>query len=368
LRPYEPLRLPLKNIDWAGLVPLIGEANAALARYDGMLQSMVNPVILLSPLATQEAVLSSRIEGTQASLEEVLKYEADLKEGMGESKQVDIHEILNYRKAMGAAVKDLKKYPLHLNLIKKLHEILLDSVRGKNKSPGQFRRTQNFIGPPGCNMETATFVPPSPEKVLPAMDNWEKYLHHEEKDRLAQLAVVKAQFEMIHPFLDGNGRVGRMLLPLFLFEKGILSSPMFYLSEYFEKHRDIYYAKLQGISRNDNWNSWIEFFLTAVIEQSKINTEKARAIFGLYNQMKLKVVELTHSQFSPQTVDALFFRPIFTPPDFIKRAKIPKQTAMIILRQLKGKIIRELQKARGRRPAVYVFSELVNITEGRKTF
>ena len=156
-----------------------------------------------------------------------------MKEGMGESKQADIAEILNYRRAMAAAVKEMKKLPLCLNLVKKLHAILLDSVRGRNRPLGEFRRVQNFIGP-SMDIKEATFIPPSPEKVLPAMGNWEKYLHYEEKDRLVQLAIAKGQFELIHPFLNGNGRIGRMLLPLFLYEKGLLSSPMFYLSAYFE--------------------------------------------------------------------------------------------------------------------------------------
>ena len=229
MKPYEPEILPLENIDWTSFIPLLGTAHASLARYDGMLQSMVNPQILLSPLTTQEAVLSSRIEGTQATMEEVLEFEADPNEPIEPEKKADIQEIINYRHAIRHAVEGLKKLPLCLNLLKELHVILLNSVRGRNKAPGQFRRVQNFIGPMGAGIENATFIPPSPERVDPAMGDWEKYLHFEEKDRLVQLAVAKAQFELIHPFLDGNGRMGRMLIPLFLYEKQLLSQPMFYL-------------------------------------------------------------------------------------------------------------------------------------------
>lgn len=363
MKPYVPQSLPLKQIDWTGLVTLMGQAHDALARYDGMLQSMVNPVILLSPLTTQEAVLSSRIEGTQASFEEVLKYEADMKEGLGDSKQADIQEIINYRKAMGTAVKEMKKLPLCLNLVKKLHAILLDSVRGRNRAPGEFRRVQNFIGPTK-DIKDAAFISPSPEKVLPAMDNWEKYLHYDEKDQLVQLAVAKAQFELIHPFLDGNGRIGRMLLPLFLYEKEILSSPMLYLSAYFEEHRQVYYQKLQGISRKDDWDSWISFFLTAVVEQSKINTAKTKAILGLYNRMKEEVPTITRSPYAIKAINAMFDRPIFSSLDFVRRYKIPDDSALRILDKLKQhKLIKVLREARGRQPARLIFAELVKITE-----
>ena len=281
MRPYEPDSLPITSIDWSAHVPLIGQANAALARYDGMLQSIVNPAILLSPLTAQEAVLSSRIEGTQASMEEVLEYEADPEEELEPSKRADIQEIINYRRAMGIAVERLKERPLCLNLLKELHAVLLDSVRGRNKAPGEFRRSQVYVGPSGAPIEKATFVPPSADRVAPALDNWEKYLHYEEKDRLVQLAVVKAQLEIIHPFLDGNGRMGRMLVPLYLFDRGLLSSPMFYLSAYLEEHRDVYYERLLGVSRDGDWNGWASFFLTAVVEQAAVNTQKTREILTL---------------------------------------------------------------------------------------
>jgi Fic family protein len=366
MNPYEPKSLPLEGIDWTAHVSLIGRANAALARYDGMLESIVNPMVLLSPLTTQEAVLSSRIEGTQASMEEVLEYEADPSEPVAPSRQADIQEIINYRTAMSKAVEGLKKLPLCLNLIKDLHIDLLNSVRGKNKAPGNFRRVQNFIGPPGCGLENATFVPPSPEQVGPAMGDWEKYLHYEERDRLVQLAVAKAQFELIHPFLDGNGRMGRMLVPLFLYEKGILSSPMFYLSAYFEEHRDEYYASLESISREDDWNGWIRFFLTAIVEQARINTDKTRQILALYERMKRDVPSAIHSQYVIQAIDSLFDRPIFRSTDFISRSRIPRDSAMRIIHALKEiKLIYDLRPGKGRRAAIMIFPELIRITEER---
>ena len=364
MKPYEPARLPLDCINWADHVPLIGQANAALARFDGMVQSIVNPLVLLSPLTTQEAVLSSRIEGTQASMEEVLEYEAAPDKAMEPSKRGDIQEIINYRTAMRQAVESLTRRPLCLNLLKELHKTLLHGARGRNKAPGEFRRVQNYIGPAGCRMEDASFVPPSPERVTPAMHGWEKYLHHDEKDRLVQLAVAKGQFELIHPFLDGNGRIGRMLVPLFLFEKGLLSKPVFYLSSYLEAHRDIYYERLQAISRQNDWNGWIHFFLTAIVEQAAANTDKTKEILALYDKMKQEVPKIIRSQYGIQAIDALFDRPIFQSADFIRRSQIPKESAIRILNALKKtELIRDIRPGKGRRAALRIFPELIKITE-----
>jgi len=219
MKPFIPDKLPLESINWESHVPLIGQANAALDRYDGMLQGIPNPGVFLSPLTTQEAVLSSKIEGTLvSSMEEVLEFEASPREPVEPSKKTDIQEIINYRTAMWKAMESIEERPLCLNLVKDLHGILLDSVRGRDKALGEFRRTQNYIAPPGSPIEQATYVPPSPELLPAVLDNWEKYMHFAEKDVLVHLAIVKAQFEIIHPFLDGNGRLGRMLIPLFLFD------------------------------------------------------------------------------------------------------------------------------------------------------
>ncbi len=365
MNPYVPETLPLTSIRWEEHIPLIGKANAALARYDGILQSIVNPAVMLSPLITQEAVLSSRIEGTQASLEEVLEFEADFKDKITPEREADIREIINYRRAMNAAVEEMKTKPLCINLVRDLHRILLESVRGTNRAPGEFRRAQNYIGASGTSIEHASFVPPAPEKVLPAISTWEKYLHSDEKDPLVQLAVVKAQFELIHPFLDGNGRIGRILIPIFLYHKELLSSPMFYLSAYLERNRSIYYERLNAISRIGDWNSWIHFFLTAVVEQAIENSKKARAILDLYDSMKQTVPEITRSQHSIQVIDAIFRHPVFQGSEFIERTGIPKVSSMRILKQLKAHgVIITLHEARGRRSAYYFFPELMRITEG----
>ena len=362
MKPYVPETLPLPRLDWKRFLRLIGPANAALARYDGILQAMINPAVLLSPLTTQEAVLSSRIEGTQATLEEVLEFDA--KNEDLETNQ-DIHEIINYRNAIRTAVDSLQRRPICLNLFKEIHAILLDSVRGRDKGRGEFRREQVFIGAPRSQIEQATFVPPEPLSLEQHLRNLESYVHHDEDDRLVQLAVFHAQFELIHPFLDGNGRVGRILLPLFLYEKKLLSSPMFYLSAYLEAHRDDYYDRLGGISKHHDWEGWIEFFLTAIVEQAVVNTDKAKAILDLYQAKKIKVAGLTHSEYAIHTVDALFFKPVFRSTDFVQRSRVPERTAIRILNRLVEEgVLRVLEEKRGSRPATFLFRKLIAITEG----
>jgi Fic family protein len=240
---------------------------------------------------------------------------------------------------------------------------LLESVRGRNKAPGDFRRVQNYIGDSGTSIEQAKFVPPSPENVMPAMSNWEKYLHVDDKDPLVQLAIIKAQFELIHPFLDGNGRIGRILIPIFLYFKELLSSPIFYLSSYLEKNRSVYYERLNAISRDSDWNGWIRFFLGAVVEQAIENSKKARAILDLYDRMKQTVPEITRSQHAIQVIDTIFRHPVFQGSEFTERTGIPKVSSSRILKQLKDhNLILTLFEARGRRSAYFMFSELIRIT------
>jgi len=237
MSPYKPDDLPVTNLDHSVLIGHVGQANAALAEYSGMLQGIVNPNVMLSPLTRQEAVLSSKIEGTQATVEEVMQHEAGAQ--FDDEKKADIHEIQNYRRSLITAQDTLADgRSLNLSLILALHGILMDSVRGKDKKPGEFRVTQNWIGSPGCAIEEATFVPPSPLQLIDHLEGWQAYMAVTDFDVLCQTAVVHAQFELLHPFMDGNGRIGRLLIPLFLFTKGRLSSPNFYLSEYLESNRD----------------------------------------------------------------------------------------------------------------------------------
>lgn len=362
--PYVPQSLPRSDLDYGRIIRKVGPANAALARYDGLLQSVVNPSILLSPLTNREAVLSSKIEGTQATVDEVLEYEAGI--DFGGEKVQDIQEIVNYRKALLLAKEALTERPLTLSLVCQMHAILMDSVRGADKTPGQFRVDQNWIGSAQCTMEQATFVPPSPLQLRDHLEDWQAYLAADDCDPLVQVAIVHAQFELIHPFKDGNGRIGRLLIPLFLFQKRTLASPMFYLSDYLERHRDLYYDRLRGISQEKDWDGWIEFFLEAIVEQAHTNTNKVREILALYEHMKRRITELTHSQHAIQVLDALFDRPIFQPNDFVLRSGIHKPSALSFLRKLReAGILHPIREQSGRRSSILAFRDLLNCAEGR---
>ena len=361
-------KLPIESVNWESLIPAIGRANRALARYEGIVSALPNPGLLLSPLTTREAVLSSKIEGTQASMSDVLRSEAGM-EPDRESRKQDIQEIQNYRRALQEAERALKKKPFGLNMLRQLHAVLMKSVRGQHSAAGEFRRIQNWIGRPGATMERATYVPPGPDRLMEYLDNWEKYYHSDRPDPLVQLAVVHAQFELIHPFLDGNGRMGRLVIPLFLAEKGLLSTPMFYLSEWFESHRDEYYKRLQSLSGDElSWNGWIDYFLNAVEGQATKNVATAQKILALYENLKGRILELTRSQWGVPILDAMFKRPVFTSSSLPLSAPKPTRAGLAnILRALKdARMIEVMHEGSGRRPTVFAFAELINLTEGRK--
>jgi Fic family protein len=357
MKPFKPQKLPLKKINWESFLHLIGKANAEVARFDGFLQTLQNPGVLLSPLSTREAVLSSKIEGTQATLEEVLEFEVNPQKKT--ERYDDIQEIINYGKAMLYAINKLNEIPLTFRLVKKIQEILLSGARGQGKNPGNFRSGQVHLGKPGLGIESATFIPPESQEIPDYCSNLEKYIHSEEKDVLVQLAIVHAQFEIIHPFWDGNGRTGRIIMPLFLYYKKILSNPTFYLSEYFEKYREEYYDRLNGISQNNDWESWIAFFLQAVIDQSQENIKKARSIVALYDKKKEEIADIPSPKNSIRVLDFLFTFPIFDSRKFIKEVKTPKDTSFRILRFLsENKIIQDNEKTRNK---TYFFNELIRI-------
>lgn len=344
---------PPPQLDWQKLIPLLGPANASLARYDGLLEGIPNPAVLLSPLSSQEAVLSSRIEGTQATLAEVLEFEADAEAStLPQERRDDIREVQNYRQAMRQAVE--------------LLDTLLSGVRGNDKAPGEFRKIPNWIGPRGCTIEDARFVPISADKLDAAMGSWESFIHAEFPDRLVRLAIVHAEFESLHPFLDGNGRIGRMVLPLFLWQAGILRMPYFYLSAYFEANKDSYVERLLAISRDGDWTGWCRYFLEAVQAQAIQNQERATQILALYESLKPAVQEATHSQYAVAALDWIFSTPTFRATDFEKHAGIPVPTAKRILRLLENaEILAVIREASGRRPRVLCLEQLLAVAEGR---
>ena len=247
----------------------------------------------------------------------------------------------------------------------------MSSVRGQDKTPGEFRLDQNWIGKHGCTMEDARCVPPNPVQLPDYLQAWERYLDSDDVDFLLQTAVIHAQFELLHPFKDGNGRIGRILIPLFLYQKRALSQPMFYLSEYLENNREAYYYHLKAISEESDWNGWIAFFLKAVVTQAAQNSTRVTAIQALYEEMKLAIQTTTHSQYSVHVLDAIFSKPIFRSSDLtaqlLREFSIHEKTTPGLLRQMKeAGILRELQAGSGRRPATLCFPRLINLAEGRE--
>ena len=360
--PYRPDSLPIKGIDHKRLLPLVGDARGALATYAGLLEGIVNPAVLLSPLVNEEAVVSSKIEGTQATQYDLFQYEAGMEQP--EEKGRDIQEIQNYRTALLEGEKVLDDYPFSLHLVRSLHKILMTSVRGMEKSPGDFRKDQNWIGRPGCAIEEASFIPPSPLVLDDCLRAWEAYVQSSDIDPIFQTAIAHAQFELIHPFKDGNGRIGRVIITLYLRAKRLLPGPQFYLSRYLERNRDEYYARLSAISERGDWNGWLDFFLTAVRAQSEENSSKIRRVLELYERTKRRIADETHSQFAITLLDAIFRQPIFTARMLVSRHGLEKPTAAQLVRRMKeAGLLKEIREARGQRPAVMSFPELLKITE-----
>jgi Fic family protein len=363
MKPAIAKQLPtLTKQDWLALIPAMGRANRHLAEYKGRLRRLPNSDLLLSPLRLQEAVLSSRIEGTLATMSEVLQFEAgQLPER--ESRRQDIEEILNYRVALDTAMQELKVRPFNLNLLLKLHRILLQSVRGQNKAPGEFRKQQNYVGSRVGGVEQIRFTPPEWTTLADGLSNWEKYYHSDEEP-IVRLALIHAQFEFLHPFLDGNGRLGRILIPIFMFEQGLLSQPTFYLSEYLEEHRDEYVDRLNDLGRVKNaWRYWTEFFLNAVSEQARRNIDKADAILALYEGLKQRFIDATGSKYAVPLLDSVFELQYFQAGQLQWLGNAPsKPTLMTMLRALEGKkIIRVYRDATGRRPAIWWIPELTKL-------
>lgn len=365
MTPCKPDTLPITTLDWRNLLPAAGAASRALARYDGALQTLPNPALLLSPLMSNEAVLSSRIEGTQATLEEVFDHEAG--EPVSDAKRDDIEEVLNYRACVGFASESLVERGLTLGFIREIHQGLMQSVRGRDKRPGEFRADQNWIGRAGASIDEARFVPPDPIRMQDALRNWESYANGDQDDPLLQTGIAHAQFEIIHPFNDGNGRIGRMLIPLLLTRRRAISSPMFYISEHFESRREQYYDALLGITQAGDWTGWLEFFLQGVQTQAENNLARATRLHAHYVEQRQHFVDATRSQFASTALDAFFRKPIISAADFYRTSGISSRaTSNHILNQLEqAGLVTCLHRGAGRRPSRFAMLSVLRIAEGR---
>jgi Fic family protein len=294
---------------------LLSEADRALGRLDGSIQTLPNPDLFVFMYVRKEAVLSSQIEGTQSSLNDLLAAEASI---LSPDQPKDVDEVVNYVRAMNHGLKRLHELPLSVRLIREIHGELLRGVRGSLLTPGELRRSQNWIGPGGCTLMDAAFVPPPPEEVPAALGELERFLHAPtDLPALLQIGLTHVQFETIHPFLDGNGRVGRLLITFYLCERGILQKPVLYLSHYFKKHRAAYYDHLQAVRDTGDWERWLIFFLRGVIEVSAQATETARRILALREEHRAVVT--THlaraAANGHRVLEHLYERPIVSVAD-----------------------------------------------------
>ncbi|HYA42217.1 MAG TPA: Fic family protein [Syntrophobacteraceae bacterium] len=305
----EPLPPQPKIRMSAELTKLLSDADRALGRVDGVASILPNPDLFVAMYVRHEAVFSSQIEGTQSSLEDVLEYEVNPK---GEVRPKDVEEVVNYVRAMNHGLRRLGDLPLSLRLIREIHGELLHGVRGSEMTPGEFRRSQNRVGKKDSTIRDAEFVPPPPHEMLIALDNLEKFLH----DRaslpiLVHCGLVHAQFETIHPFLDGNGRIGRLLITLLLCERQVLQRPLLYISYYLKAHRAQYYDRLMAIRNDGDWEGWLKFFFQGIYEVSLAATETARAILELREAHRDMIAQhLAGSTNGLRLLDYLFEHPL----------------------------------------------------------
>ena len=347
------------------MAKFIGKGNAAIARYDGMLQSLPNPGVLLSPITVNEAVLSSRIEGTQATLDQVLEFDAGLQGA--ERRQGDIEEVSNYRIAVQIAELALQDRPLSLSLIKEVHQRLMQGVRGRDKAPGRFREDQNWIGRPGDTIERARFVPPSPLLLPAALQAWEAFIQSDAEDPVIQAAIAHAQFEILHPFKVGNGRIGRMIIPLLLYQRRALSAPMFYLSEYLEAHRDEYYDRLFGDHRRRRLAR-----LDGILHQRRRHPGGSQFRQGPVDPGSLPGHANGFRRGDEITERAPGGGRLLQAPDhrcanLLRRAGFNNRvTANNILQRLvDARLIERIREGAGQRPSVYALTKLIDIADGR---
>lgn len=359
---YHEGKFPPRDLDWHRLAMPIEKATMALSRYDSFLGLIPDDSIMLSPMLVQEAVTSSRIEGAHATMSDVLVFEAG--GDVDERESDDVLEVANYRRALILAEDMLKDIPLSGRVLRTAHSVLLENVRGSLKSPGRFRTDQNWIGTSN-DIREARYVPISAAKLPDAIARWETYVNSTDVPSLIKVAVAHAEFESIHPFCDGNGRIGRMLVPLMLYSDGVISSPCLYLSEFFEHRNSEYQDRLLAVSSRDAWTEWCMFFLGAIETQAVENLSKARAIHGLYRDTLLRVTKKIHAEETDDAISCLFRSAIFQSNIFIKQAHMSETTSRRLISFLKNEgLIVELIPHKGARPAILAFPKLLEITDG----
>jgi Fic family protein len=355
---------PPRELELNKVLGSLLKATDALARYDQVLKSLHSTEFFLAPLRNQEAVISSRMEGTISTLDEILQYEADLDETTEENPEKvrsEVFETILYQRALTNAQRAMQDgYPLSEHLVKSIHQQLLSFGRGAGKSPGKYKTEQNYLA--DKIKQKIEFIPISPEKLIDGMEDLFKYLDESQDAVLIKTALMHLEFEALHPFKDGNGRIGRMLITLYLWSTGTIAAPHFYISGYMEEHKDLYIDTMRRVSSEGKWEEWCNFFFKAIEEQALKNIQIAESIKQLYEEMKSVFADTLSSKWSVNALDFIFANPIFRNNRFTSGSGIPAQTASRFTRLLLDRnIIRTIKDASGRRPALYAFEPLLKL-------
>lgn len=345
---------PMVNMDLE-MLKLLSDADRKLGRLDGITQILPNPELFVAMYVQKEAVLSSQIEGTQASLTDVLDIGSDT------NKDTEIQDVVNYVAAMKYGLTRLQNFPLCLRLISEIHAVLLEDGRGSNRNPGEFRTSQNWIGPAGCTLSNATFIPPTVPNMNIALEDLELFFYEEDDiPSLIKIALIHAQFESIHPFLDGNGRVGRLLITFWLCSEKILSQPLLYLSYYFKSNRIEYYDRLMAVRKAGDWEGWVKFFLRGVASVSDEATESAKLIIQLKEKYSQVLSEKTNNNYI-KLLDHLFETPFISKNSAAEFLQISYPTASAIIEEfVRQNILTDITPHQQRNKR-YCFVEYVNI-------
>ena len=361
---YHHGAFPPASLDYEVLLGPLEEAAASLARYDAKMSGMVNSELFLAPLRRQDAVTSSRMEGTISTIEELYRLEAEEDAGSAdpyrEARNDDVETLLYSRALRNAQQALAEGAPLGEHLIRTAHQQLLSFGRGARKRPGSYKVEQNYIGDE--RRGKIQYVPISPEHLGPAMVTLVRYINESTMRPLIRTAIAHVEFEALHPFEDGNGRIGRMLITLMLWKLGVLHQPNFFVSGYFEANKDAYIERMRAVSANGDWTGWVSFFLEAMHAQATVNIQTADAIFRLHGEMRERFREVLNSQFHDQALDFVFASPVFRNDRFVDRSGIPPTTARALSRRLvDAGLLRTLQPAAGRRAALYTFDPLLDL-------
>jgi len=353
---------PPSNLNYDKIAMPLADAAAAVARYEQMLKDIHNTRLFITPLQRQEAIASSAMEGTLSTLEELLLYEANINEAnSNEIARSNAFEVHAYRRAIHQAETEINRgKAISPELLCECHKILLHDTRGHDKRPGRFKSNQNLL----INHTTgkATFVPISPDLLEDGLNKLFKFISESDHHPLITTAIAHIEFEALHPFDDGNGRIGRILIKLMMWELGLISNPHFYISGYLEKYKQTYIRSMREVSSNGDWISWCVFFLESVQGQANENLAISQRIQDLYTEMRQEFLDISTTKWYGIALDFIFKNPIFVISNFVEEGNIPYDTARTVIKKLKDKnLVMELRPAAGRLPAIYAFGRLLNI-------